>query len=57
MHLLKCRKQLEVRMSDNVKNDVKPNGFEWDGIWITDPTMDETGRFPVDPKEYYGVDV
>jgi len=57
MHLLKCRKQLEVRMSDNVKNDVKSNGFEWDGIWITDPTMDETGRFPVDPKEYYGVDV
>jgi hypothetical protein len=33
------------------------DGFEWNGIWITDPTMDETGRFEVDPKEYYGVDV
>ena len=32
-------------------------GFEWNGIWITGPTMDETGRFKVDPKEYYGVDV
>jgi len=32
-------------------------GFEFEGIWITDPTMDETGRFEVDPKEYYGVDV
>tara|TARA_A100001515_G_scaffold137823_1_gene130836 strand:+ start:260 stop:382 length:123 start_codon:yes stop_codon:yes gene_type:complete len=29
--------------------------FEFNGIWITDPYMDETGRFPVDPKEYYGV--
>lgn len=55
-------------MTDEIKNDVtpfdfnnfhvEPNGeFLWDGIWITDPTMDETGRFEVDPKEYYGVDV
>ena len=55
-------------MTDEIKNDVtpfdfnnfhvEPNGeFLWDGIWITDPTMDETGRFSVDPKEYYGVDV
>tara|TARA_R100000353_G_scaffold41718_8_gene33134 strand:- start:2058 stop:2180 length:123 start_codon:yes stop_codon:yes gene_type:complete len=29
--------------------------FEFNGIWITDPYMDETGRFPVDPVEYYGV--
>ena len=28
----------------------------FNGIWITDPYMDETGRFPVDPIEYYGVD-
>ena len=32
-------------------------GFLFNGIWITDPFMDETGRFSVDPKEYYGVDV
>jgi len=31
-------------------------GFLFNGIWITDPFMDETGRFPVDPKEYYGMD-
>ena len=30
--------------------------FEFNGIWITDPFMDETGRFPVDSVEYYGVD-
>ena len=30
--------------------------FEFNGIWITDPFMDETGRFPVDPVEYYDVD-
>lgn len=29
--------------------------FEFNGIWITDPYMDETGRFPVDPVEYYGL--
>tara|TARA_R110002124_G_scaffold220237_1_gene386060 strand:+ start:249 stop:518 length:270 start_codon:yes stop_codon:yes gene_type:complete len=31
------------------------NGFEHDGIFITDPTMDESGRFEVNPIEYYGV--
>ena len=29
-------------------------GFEWEGIWITDPTMSECGRFEVNPIEYYG---
>ena len=29
---------------------VKP--FLWHGIWITDPTMDETGRFEVG-ADYY----
>ena len=29
-------------------------GFTYNGIWITDPTLDETGRFTVDPSEYYG---
>ena len=26
-----------------------------DGIWLTDPYYDETGRFHVDPFEYYGL--
>ena len=30
-------------------------GFEWDGIWITDPTVSECGRFEVDPITYYGL--
>ena len=27
--------------------------FEYKGTWITDPTLDETGRFEVNPLEYY----
>lgn len=27
-------------------------GFAWEDFWITDSTMDETGRFPVS-KDYY----
>ena len=29
--------------------------FEFNGVTITDPWMDETGRFEVDPIKYYGV--
>lgn len=28
------------------------DGFLWNGVWITDPTMDETGRFEVG-LDYY----
>ena len=28
--------------------------FEYKGVWITNPTLDETGRFEVNPVEYYG---
>jgi hypothetical protein len=28
--------------------------FEYEGTWITDPYLDETGRFEVNPEEYYG---
>jgi len=28
--------------------------FEFQGVTITDPNMDETGRFRVYPHEYYG---
>ena len=27
--------------------------FKFEGTCITDPFIDETGRFPVDPIEYY----
>ena len=35
---------------------IQKYGFEFEGVWITDPTMDETGRFEVNPEEYYGID-
>ena len=47
---------------DEVKVDLdffyKKNeeGFEFNDVWITDPTKSECGRFEVDPKEYYGID-
>jgi len=30
-------------------------GFNHNGIFITDPLLDESGRFKVNPLEYYGV--
>ena len=30
-------------------------GFEYEGIWITDPMVSECGRFEVDPITYYGL--
>ena len=28
--------------------------FEYEGVWITNPHYVETGRFKVNPVEYYG---
>ena len=28
--------------------------FEYEGVWITDRFLDETGRFEVEPLEHYG---
>jgi len=30
-------------------------GFEFNGIYIVDPTLDETGRFPVSATTYYKI--
>ena len=35
-------------------NESTEFGFSFNDVWITDPTLDETGRFTVDPSEYYG---
>ena len=29
--------------------------FVYEDTYITDPTLDETGRYPVDPIKYYGL--
>mgnify|MGYP000144435609 FL=1 len=34
----------------------KEQGFLVNGVLITNPTLDETGRFTVDPFTYYGKD-
>lgn len=33
----------------------KMGGFEYQSMWIIDPYLDETGRFLVDPLDYYGI--
>jgi len=36
---------------------MEEQGFEFEGIWITNPYLSECGRFEVDPKEYYGIEI
>jgi hypothetical protein len=30
-------------------------GFEFNGTYVVDPTLDETGRFPVSAETYYNI--
>ena len=30
-------------------------GFDFNGVWITDINYDESGRFEVDPCSYYNI--
>ena len=32
-------------------------GFEYDGVWISNPTISPCGRFEVDPRSYYGANL
>ena len=32
-------------------------GFEYDGVWISNPTVSPCGRFEVDPRSYYGANL
>lgn len=36
-----------------IKEEKKMFEFDFEGTCITDPFLDETGRFPVEPIEYY----
>ncbi len=42
------------KQSYTFKLNKMKKGFEHNGVWITDPFYDETGRFEVNPVEYYG---
>src|SRR5210317_1566952 len=46
------KEELEVNEVNIKKVDGK-KGFDFKGQFITDPTMDPSGRFDVDPKKYY----
>ena len=37
----------ETGTTDNI------DGFEYEGMWIINPYYDDTGRFEVDPYDYY----
>jgi hypothetical protein len=32
-------------------------GLDFNGVWITDIYLDESGRFEVDPRTYYNVEM
>jgi hypothetical protein len=36
---------------------IKNGGFDHQGVWITDIYSDETGRFQVNPEQYYNIDL
>ena len=42
------------RLAEETGNTDQCVGFIWNDHFIIDPFMDETGRFSVDPIEYYG---
>lgn len=58
MHLEALKKQEEIIMNTLFNREgsnlfIKEVSFEHNGTWITDQYLDETGRFEVDPVEYY----
>ena len=46
--LLFCKIQLKT-CQEGMKS------FVFEDTYITDPTLDERGMYPVDPKKYYGL--
>lgn len=40
-----------------MKGNVMEYGFEYDGVWISNPTVSPCGRFEVDPRSYYGANL
>jgi len=39
----------------SIKEILDKGGFDFNGVWITDIFYDESGRFEVDPREYYNI--
>ena len=50
---MRCPHPMLNQRHDNRGKKTMTNSFKWNGYLITDPTMDETGRFEVDPNEYW----
>tara|TARA_R110002012_G_scaffold140575_1_gene298211 strand:+ start:419 stop:658 length:240 start_codon:yes stop_codon:yes gene_type:complete len=50
----KMTKKIKLYKDDSIPG-CEILGFDYDGMFIVDPTMDETGRFEVKPMEYYGI--
>ena len=59
MHLKGLKRQEEI-LIDKLMNQEGSNlflsclGFDFEGTYITDQYLDTTGRFDVNPVEYYG---
>tara|TARA_B100001250_G_C19768594_1_gene775979 strand:- start:692 stop:871 length:180 start_codon:yes stop_codon:yes gene_type:complete len=46
-----------VIISKALSGQSKVKGFVFNEFFITDPYTDETGRFDVNPSEYYGLTI
>ena len=44
-----------IIISKAISGQFNIKGFVFNEFFITDPYMDETGRFDVNPSEYYGL--
>ena len=48
---------LGILVSENeMLSEEEKIGFDFEGVWIENPLLDETARFDVNPFEYYGMD-
>lgn len=59
-HELMCLKAsrrmiAEAIITISLTRGERGGGFLMDGLWVDDPYLSECGRFPVDPKEWYGL--
>jgi hypothetical protein len=41
----------------HISQIIQDGGFEYEGVWISDPSYDETGRFKVNPAQYYKIKI
>ena len=49
------KKKMGIQLQPSIDKLTGKTGFVYNDVIITDPHLDETGRFEVDAMEYYGL--